>query len=88
MQTAPLAFYAEMTRVGWQCEDYKVASMFDTSSDSFFVHINCYMWSFGIEYAPSDDKKLNPLNLDKLVFESLIRVNRHSFIPLLQIHHS
>ncbi len=72
MQSVPLGFYVELNRVGWLCEDYKISNMFDIASDSFSVHINCYAWSYGIEYTSAD--KTTPANLDKLVFESLIKV--------------
>jgi hypothetical protein len=74
MQSVPLGFYVELCRVGWQCEDYKIADMFDASTDSFSVHLNCYAWSYGIEYAATTTTTTTPVNLDKLVFESLIKV--------------
>ena len=71
VKSAPLGFYNELCQIGWLPEEYKIKEMFDSAADAFFVHSNCYLWSFGIEF---DENQTTPLNLDKLVFESLIKV--------------
>ena len=81
----PLNLFNELNRVGWHLDDFKVTEIFDTNptDSSFFVHLNCYLWSYGIEFPNNSTNNNfnsvnlnlnNPLNLDKLVFESLIKV--------------
>lgn len=72
-RNVPIALLDEFNKVGWQMENLKASDMFDLVSDSFSVHSNCFLWSTGILL----DKETNtPLNIDKLTFESLTKVNK------------
>lgn len=75
-KSVPQQLLDEFNKVGWQMEILKTSDMFDLNSDSFYVHLNCFLWSTGVVF----DKQTNlPMNIDKLTFESLTRV---SFIDI------
>lgn len=66
---------AEINKIGWQMENLKTSDVFEiisNDSSSFFVHTNCYLWSFGIGIEVENEEKI-PINVDKIVFESFTR---------------
>lgn len=80
LQSVPRGFYTEISRVGWQIEDYKINDMFEFATTTtaptvnetsyFFAHVNCCAWSYGLE---THSDRSTPVNLDKLAYESLIK---------------
>lgn len=69
----PLAVLDEFNKVGWQMENLKASDMFDTNTDTFVVHYNCFMWSTGVMFDKQSGNNSTPINVDKLTFESLTK---------------
>lgn len=62
----------DISKIGWTMDsNLKASDMFDIVTDSYYVHFNCFIWSYGILC----DANTQPLNIDKIVFESLTKVS-------------
>lgn len=71
VKAIPQILLNDISKIGWTMDpSVKNTDIFDIVNDCFSVHMNCLIWSVGIEY----DLNNHPINIDKIVYESLTKV--------------
>lgn len=71
VKAIPQILLNDISKIGWTMDpNIKNTDIFDMINDCFCVHLNCFVWSVDIQF----DSNNHPINIDKIVYESLTKV--------------